>query len=406
MQSKATSSRGRDNVRVKELGEGTSQRERGYRWVVESRLDGKRSRKFFRHGEIAERNTHVALVLSTIENLAKADRSIITDSALLEEASRASKELQLHGKNISDAASFYLAHLKSEATRDSTPVSDVIKRFMDEKDRLGISVSHRRDLRYRLRRFESDHGASPVSSWNRRAITRWILGLELGPQSQVNYRAVLQAMFEFAVKEEIIPVNPVTHAAKPRVRRKKTRVLKPEKIATLLSHCSDELLPAVVLVVFGGVRNSEVCRLDWRDINLRKSTCEITADKAKCAVHARISDLPENAIAWLRPLAKHRGPIAPFASEDMFNAALKELRKDAGWRAGNWPRNALRATCISAHVASYQNVGATALWAGTSEAVIHQNYREVLAKDDGDAHFDVFPATESEGVKVVGMGSA
>ena len=205
MQSKATSSRGRDNVRVKELGEGTSQRERGYRWVVESRLDGKRSRKFFRHGEIAERNTHVALVLSTIENLAKADRSIITDNALLEEASRASKELQLHGKNISDAASFYLAHLKSEATRDSTPISDVIKRFMDEKDRLGISVSHRRDLRYRLRRFESDHGASPVSSWNRRAITRWILGLELGPQSQVNYRAVLQAMFEFAVKEEIIP---------------------------------------------------------------------------------------------------------------------------------------------------------------------------------------------------------
>ena len=166
------------------------------------------------------------------------------------------------------------------------------------------------------------------------------------------------------------------------------------------------LLPAVVLVVFGGVRNSEVCRLDWMDINLRKSTCEITADKAKCAVHARISGLPENAIAWLRPLAKHRGPIAPFASEDMFNAALKELRKDAGWRAGNWPRNALRATCISAHVASYQNVGATALWAGTSEAVIHRNYREVLAKDDGDAHFDVFPATESEGIKVVGMGSA
>ena len=374
--------------------------------MVESRLDGKRSRKFFRHGEIAERDAHVRLVETAIENLAKADRSIITDNALVEQASRASKELQRHGRTISDATSFYLAHLKSEATRNSTPVSDVIERFMDEKQRLGISLSHQRDLHNRLRRFERDYGEAPISSLNRSEITSWILGLALGPQSQINYRAVLRAMFEFAVREEIIPVNPVDHTPKPKLRRKKTRILKPEKVARLLSHCPDDLLPAVVLVVFGGARNSEVCRLDWKDINLMKSTYEITADKAKCAVHARISELPKNAIAWLQPLAKNRGPIAPFVSGDMFNAALQKLRKDAGWKAGDWPRNALRATCISAHVSSNQNVGKTALWAGTSEAVIHRNYREVLAKDDGNSHFDVFPAAKSEGAKVVGMESA
>ena len=230
--------------------------------------------------------------------------------------------------------------------------------------------------------------------------------MTLGPRSQINFRSALRSMFEFAVREEIISINPVNHVPKPKVRRKKTRILKPEKVANLLSHCSEDLLPAVVLIVFGGVRNYESCRLDWRDINIAKGTYEVTADKAKYPVHARISNLPKNAIAWLQPLAQYRGPIAPFVSEDMFNAALQKLRRNAGWKPGDWPHNALRATCISARVASYQSVGTTALWAGTSEAVIHRNYREVLAKDDGDAHFDVFPAIESEGAKVVGMESA
>jgi integrase len=363
--------------------------------MVESRLTGTRRRKFFRHNEAQERDEYVAEIEGSMDTLAKADRSILADAQLLEEASRASKALARHDKSIADAAAFYLAHLDAEASRDSITVSEVVRRFLDEKEREGISERHRLDLRNRLNRFKKDHGEAPIASLDRNAISKWILGLTLAPQSKVNFRRALSNLFGYAVRSEVIATNPVRDAAAVKVRRKKTEILTPDEVSNLLTHCPEVVLPAMVLQVFCGVRNAEAFRLSWQDIDWEDSTIEISAHNAKREGHARHSTIPPNAQAWLRTLAQTRGPLAPFDHFHNFTKALQEARKAAGWEPGAWPDNALRKTFISCHYESWGSIDETAKEAGTSVGIIHRHYRKLIKKKEADKLWEIWPAENS-----------
>ena len=75
-----------DPVKCRELPKTHSQRKAGYRWMVESRLGGKRSRKFFRHDEAKERDEHIADMEVRADKLAKKDRGIVSNESLLTDA--------------------------------------------------------------------------------------------------------------------------------------------------------------------------------------------------------------------------------------------------------------------------------------------------------------------------------
>jgi integrase len=360
--------------------------------MVESRLAGTRRRKFFRHNQAQERDNYVAEIEGSIDSLAKADRSILVDENLLEAASRASKALAPHGKSIADAAAFYLDHLEAEATRDATTVSEVVRRFLDEKEGEGISERHRLDLRNRLNSFKKDHGDAPIASLDRNAISEWILGLELAPQSKVNFRRALSNLFSYATRAGVIATNPVRDAAAVKVRRKKTEILTSDEVSNLLTHCPEDVLPAMVLQVFCGVRNAEVFRLGWPDLDWEDGTIEISALNAKREGHARHSTIPPNAQAWLRPLAKTRAPIAPFEKFHNFTKALQDARRAAGWEPGAWPDNALRKTFISCHYESWGSIDETAKEAGSSVGIIHRHYRKLIKKKEADKLWEIWPA--------------
>ena len=360
--------------------------------MVEARLGGTRSRKFFKHNEAEERDKHVEELEGKLEKLAKGDRPILNDEKLLEQAARAAKALEPHGKSLADAAAFYLAHLEAEASRDATTVSEMKKRLLDEREREGVSDRHYGDLKSRLARFCGEFGDTPIASLDRNAISKWILALDVAPQTKVNYRRVLSNLFSYAVKTGVIPTNPVRDTANVRVRRKKAIILTPDEVSTLLSHCPDNVLPAVALMVFCGIRNGEVFRLDWSEIDWEDGTIEISAEKAKREGHARHVTIPENARAWLLPHAKTRGAIADFVNLYAFTKALQDTRKAAGWKPGAWPENALRKTFISCHYESFGSIDETAKQAGTSVGIIHRHYRKLIKQKVAERLWKIRPA--------------
>ncbi len=402
MQTVETRGNGKDSVKVKELPKGHSQRKAGYRWMVESRLNGKRTRKFFKHPESEQRDIYLGDIEERMESLAKTDRAILSDQKLLEEAARADKALSPHNRSISDAVAFYLDHLQSEAKRDSTPLSEVAKRFLDEKEREGVSESHYSDLRIRISRFERTFGETPISAIGRNQINDWILGLAVAPQTKVNFRRVLSNLFAYASRAGIIQTNPVRDTANVKVRRKKTEILPPEEVANLLAHCSEETLPSVLLMVFCGIRVGEVSRLEWQDIDWEDSTIEITAEKAKREVHARHVSIPPNAIEWLRPIAKRRGAIVPFETRHTFTKALQDVRALAGWQPGEWPKNALRKTFISCHYESFGSIDETAKQAGTSVGIIHRHYRKLIKEKEAKRLWALHSDQQAEVVPIAG----
>ena len=62
-----------------------------------------------------------------------------------------------------------------------------------------------------------------------------------------------------------------------------------------------------------------------------------------------------------------------------------------GWKKiGRWPNNALRHSFVSYRVAQSQNVAQTALEAGNSPAMIFENYRELVTKEEAARWFSIY----------------
>jgi integrase len=367
---------------------------KGYRWFVESRLGGKRSRKFFRHDEADERDKHIADITSRADALATKDRAIVSDEALLADAAAAFKVLQPFGKSLGEAVAFYIHHLDAEAKRDATQLSVIVKRFLDEKEREGISEVHLIDLKHRTARFEKEYGETPIAAIDRNMIAAWLHALPHSPQSKVNFRRVLGNLFAYAVRAGVLPSNPVAATSNPKTRRKRAVILTPEEVAQLLTVCPSDILPAVVLMTFCGVRNREMLRLDWSQIDWEDSTIEITAEDAKREGHARHVSIPANALEWLRPMAKRRGKIADFRDYGEYTRRLQQARADAGWKLGTWPANALRKTFISCHCESFGSVDSTAKEAGTSVGMIYTHYRKLIKKREAEKLWEIHPTAE------------
>jgi site-specific recombinase XerD len=63
----------------------------------------------------------------------------------------------------------------------------------------------------------------------------WLHGISLGPQSVVNYRAVVHAFFEHCVKRSLVERNPIAAIDKVKVVDKAPEILTPDQLFNLLS---------------------------------------------------------------------------------------------------------------------------------------------------------------------------
>lgn len=359
--------------------------------MVETRIGGKRSRKFFRHDESEKRDKFMADEHARLAAVAASDRALVTNEALLTEAANAHKTLQPYGKSLVDAVSFYVQHLEAMAKHDATPLATVVKRFLDEKEREGLSDVHLTDLKNRIARFEITFGEKPIAGIHRNDIAAWLNELPLAPQSKINFRRVLGNLFSFAVRAGNIAINPVTATNPPKSRRKRAVILTPEEVEKLLKASPAETLPALVLMTFCGIRNREMFRLDWAAVDWDDGTIEITAEQGKREGHARHVSIPAAALEWLRPHAKKRGKIADFRDFDEYTRRLQDARALAGWEVGKWPENALRKTFISCHYETHGSIDETAKQAGTSVAMVHKHYRKLIKKKEADKLWQILP---------------
>lgn len=69
------------------------------------------------------------------------------------------------------------------------------------------------------------------------------------------------------------------------------------------------------------------------------------------------------------------------------------------WKAANVEntQNCLRHSGASYRLAAIGNAPQTALELGTSVQLLMQHYRELVAKEDAEAWFSIFPATQKPG---------
>lgn len=356
--------------------------------------DWQRHRRFFQSRIEADAFAEAQRV--KLKNEGKRGLEIPDDVRVM--AARCAERLKPYGHTIEQAVEHFIEHL--QATRRSVTVSALVIEYLAAKKQKGNKERSLKDIAHRLKVFEATFGGRVVATVGTAEIDDWLTSLGLSAQSQNNYRAVVRAFFEYALRRDYAKVNPVERIEKVRVADKPAAIFAPDELGRVLDAAPDDVLPVLAIGAFAGLRMAEIFRLDWGEIDLVRGFIEVKASKSKTAQRRLVAMLP-NLKEWLRPYAGRSGLVFPSrrhpkkpGNESYWRSKLAPVLREA--KLAEWPKNGLRHSFGSYHLAKFGNANALALEMGhTTTKEIFAHYRELVRPEEAERYWNIMPAAEA-----------
>ena len=369
-------------------------------FVVEGlRINGKRVRKFF--PTKAEAKTWVEQTQVKLANEGLTALTIPDDLRIM--AVKCAEELRPFGKTLADATSFYVAHIKRNER--SCTFTELVASFIEAKTKDGASDRYISDLRTRFGRAEQHFGPIRVALIESREIDDWLRDLPLSPQSRNNFRTVLHALFSYAEDRGYCAFNPVAKTAKAKLVDKAPEIFTPAEAQALLEAAlpdplpeqgaipdkagqwlgNPDITPALAIGLFAGLRQAEIDRLDWNEVDLGRSFIEVTAEKAKTK-RRRLVKIEPNLAAWLTPHVRKAGRVVPPNYRNKVEATWKKAGLE------EWPDNGLRHSYASYHLAHFKDASRLALELGHGTTqMLFAHYRELVRPEEAERYWNITP---------------
>ena len=343
----------------------------------------KRHRRFFRKKEEAE--TFANAQRTKLVNEGQRGLALADDIRL--QAARCAERLKPFGYSIEEAVDYFIEYVQT--TRRSVTVADLVPEYIKAKRQKGNKERSLKDISQRLKIFAQSFGQRNVATTSVAEIDDWLTGLGLSAQSQNNYRAVVRAFFEYAVKRDYTKANPVAKIDKVKIVDKPAAILTPDELRRLLDATSSETLPVLAIGAFAGLRMAEIFRLDWKEVDLVRGFIEVKASKSKTA-QRRLVTILSPLREWLLPVSKREGPVWRW-SEAMWRVRAEPVRRAA--KLTIWPENGLRHSFGSYHLAKFNNANALALEMGhTTTKEIFAHYRQVVRPEEAERYWNIKPS--------------
>jgi integrase len=295
--------------------------------------------------------------------------------------------LAVHGKTIGDAVEFYLDYLE-RIRRCSVTVADLAKELLEAKRKDGMSATYIADLKKRFARFCADFGERKIAEITVEDLDNWLRALPGSPKSRANYRANIGVLFSYAERQRMIDTNPILHTARPKLPDNPPEIFTVDELTALLNaaarHAPD-VVPMLVTGAFSGLRDAEIKRLDWSEVDQKRGHVEVKARKAKSA-RRRIIEIQPNLREWLRPYAGKNGPVVAVN----WRKKLDRARKAA--KLARWPKNGLRHGYASYRLAAIHDAPRVASELGhTSPQMLYSTYRELVLPSEAQRYWQIMP---------------
>jgi len=316
-------------------------------------------------------------------------------SAIIE----ARKKLATHGKTLAEAAVFFLDYLE-RIRRCKVTVAELSREVVEAKRKDGRAPMYVVDLKKRLARFCADFGERPIAAVTVEELDDWLRGLDCSPKTRMNFRANVGVLFSYAEARGMIDRNPIMRTARPKLIDKAPEIFTVAQLSALLNAAetrAPDILPMLAIAAFAGIREAEIKRLDWAEVDQKRGHIEVKAGKAKSA-RRRIVEMQPNLREWLRPYGEMMGSIVPANARKK----LDLVRKAA--KLARWPKNGLRHGFASYRLAATHDAPRVAAELGhTNPQMLYSTYREVVLPEEAERYWKLAPA--AEGVNVVAFAS-
>ena len=274
-------------------------------------------------------------------------------------------------------------------------VAELSHEVVEAKRKDGRAPMYVADLKKRLARFSADFGERRIAGITVEELDNWLRNLDCGPKSRANFRANVGVMFSYAERRRVIDSNPVLRTAQPKLVDKPPEIFSVDELAALLHKAlsnAPDVVPMLAIGAFAGLREAEIKRLDWSEVDQRRGYIEVTSAKAKSA-RRRIVEMQPNLRDWLRPYARMTGAVVPVNARKK----LDTIRKDAGLT--RWPKNGLRHSFASYRLAAIHDAPRVASELGhTSPHMLYSTYRELVLPEEAQRYWQIVPATAADNV--------
>ena len=362
---------------------------KSHKWILDLRPWGKR-RLFFktraeaeaeclRQKTLLERHSREAVGLSQRE---------------MSDFITARDKLEKFGETINDAVEFRVDHLE-RVRRHGITVERLTEELLETKRKDGRSEIYLRDLRNILAIFVRDFGGRAVAGITVEELDNWLRALPGLPKTRTNFRANIGVLFSLARQRRIITENPIEFTAKPKLPDNPPAVFAVDQLRALLAaakRVEPDVLPMLSIGAFAGLRDAEIKRLDWAEVDQARKHVEITAVKAKSAKR-RIVPMQPNLSAWLRPYSGKTGRVVPAR----YRGKIERVRKAAGLTG--WPNNGLRHSFASYRLAAIHDAPRVASELGhTGPQMLYSTYREIVLPSEAERYWNIRPETEAANV--------
>jgi integrase len=363
-------------------------------YVLEGyRVNGKRKRLFFRTRAEAE----LALARLKLIQRREGEQASELGAEKRVEAVRCTERLSRFGKTLTDATDFFVSYLeREERARVTLSVDKFVGDRLAMLKRAGFSAVHIQDARTHLGRFAHAFSSRTSGSVTPTEIEHWLDTLEVGPTSYNNFISRLSALYSWGIKRGLLTENPLLKLERKVVPPTPTQVISPTDLQRLLDNAPRELLPALCISHFAGLRTAEIMRLSWDDIHLDRGYIEVPAHKAKSA-QRRLVSIEGHLIEWLTPFAGmtekvYHGSQRQYHAECAKLYALLRIE-----RLSNCGRHSYASYWLAQR---HDSATLAARLGHSTSQLIFKVYRELVTPELAEAYWKVRPSRPSNVVAI------
>jgi integrase len=355
--------------------------------MVDCRINGRGERKYFATIREAEGEQQRQRVRRANEGLS----GMAVPEKLRVEAMDCQHRLQPFNASLTDAVDFFLRHAKPAGGHRTA--KQLVEEFIEAKRVAGRREEYLRIQASVLGLFEKAFPDAPAHEISSSQIEAWLGTRGESLRTRRNYQNDVRNLFNFAVRRGYVASNPVDRLEKIILDERPVEILSVAQAARLLEAAEaagGTMTPFIAVGLFAGLRTREIAVLDWRDVDLAEKTIMVHAAKTKTRAR-RIVEISDNLKAWLIPYSlKTAGPVAP----DHYRQKFEDTRRDAG--IDPWPRNAMRHSAASYHLAAHRNESLTQAMLGheSGKMLIH-HYRELVKPKAAARYWQIMPSPEA-----------
>ena len=281
-------------------------------------------------------------------------------------------------------------------------------------------------FRIRSSKIRDAFGSLLVRDLTKKGVEDWLSSLDLAPRTKKNAFYCLAEVLLHSIARKYVFENILDGFTKKdraklygREEEQEPEILTIKEANSLICAAIEypklDMLAAVTLGLFCGIRTEEIKKLKWEDVHLDEGFVKISKDIAKKRSIRNVT-LSENAKQWLTLCPNRSGQVTRSNYTCDFDGRFNKLVKHAGFtkkvKDGDkdkvvvaWKKNAMRHSFGSYHFALNGDSIKTSNELGhkQGDGVLFAHYRALSTKKQGTEYFAIAP--EASLGKVVGFAS-